>query len=166
MQCISRDTILMLSGVRPSVRPSVTEYISETTEDFFMKFYTWYLYHHISRPFFFFSKYLISDFLWRFYVFVNMGPYGEKIFKEHLLRNHQSDSLPKNHGWSWGGSLPKLLKEFWNFEFCTFDKFFSFLLTQDHMGEKVSNDISSETTSQNHSQKIMDDPRECPYQSC
>ncbi len=43
--------------------------------------------------------------------------------------------------------------------------FFSFSLTWDHMGEKISNDISSESTHQIHSQKILNTPGEDLYQS-
>ncbi len=43
--------------------------------------------------------------------------------------------------------------------------FFSFSLTYYHMRDKISNDISSESTNQIHSQKLMYTPREGLYQN-
>ncbi len=72
-----------------------------------------------------------------FFVFVKIGPYGTKNFKWHFLWKYAPDALPKNHAYSWGGSLPKLFKELWNLKFWIFAKYFSFSLTWDNMGVKV-----------------------------
>ncbi len=48
---------------------------------------------------------------------------------------------------------PKPVKNLCNFKFYIFDNLFSFSLTWDHMGVKISNDIS-ETTHQIHYPKI------------
>ncbi len=50
-------------------------------------------------------------------------------------------------------------------KFWIFMLFFSFSLTYYHMGDKISNDISSESTNQIHSQKLMYTPREGLYQN-
>ncbi len=55
---------------------------------------------------------------------------------------------------------------FQNFAFLIFYDFFSFSLTWDNMGEKTSNDISSESAHQICSQKFMHTPRKGLYQSC
>ena len=52
------------------------------------------------------------------------------------------------------------------FKILVFAKLFPFSLTWDHMGGKVSNDISFERTYQICSPKFMDIPRESLYQSC
>ena len=53
------------------------------------------------------------------FVSVNMGQYGSKSFKRHLLWRNTSDLLPKIHVYFWGGSLPKLLNFIVKFEiFC------------------------------------------------
>ncbi len=53
-------------------------------------------------------------------------------------------------------------------KFCIFDflRIFLFSLTWDHMGEKTSNDISSESAHQIFSQKFIHTPRKGLYQSC
>ncbi len=82
-----------------------------------------------------------------FFVFVNMGPYGRKKVKRHLLWKYITDSLTWDHmgektsndiliestqqicpppqilAYSWEGSLPKLCKELWNFKFWIFWSF-------------------------------------------
>ena len=55
---------------------------------------------------------------------------------------------------------------FQNFAFLIFYDFFSLSLTWDHMGEKISNDISSESAQQICSQKFMHTARKGLYQSC
>ncbi len=42
-------------------------------------------------------KFQILDFCQFFLVFVNMGPYGSKSFKQHLVSNNTPDFLPKIH---------------------------------------------------------------------
>ena len=111
-----------------------------------------------------FLKIFNFDFYNFFFVFV--GPYGSKNFKWHLHWKYEPDSPPKYHAYSWEGSLPKLFKELRNLIFWISDKYFSFSLTCDHMGVKVSNDISSERAHQICSPKFMDTPGEDLYHSC
>ena len=61
-------------------------------------------------------------------------------------------------------SLDHLFSVFQNF--AIFDFFFSFSLTWDHMGEKTSSDILSESAQQLCSQKFMHTPRKGVYQCC
>ncbi len=65
----------------------------------------------------------------------------------------------KNHVHSWEDLYQSL--KFW-----IFAKYFSFSLKWDHMGVKVSNDISPERAHQICSAKFMDTPGEGLYQSC
>ncbi len=78
---------LLLSRGRPSsvVRPSVKPIFSEPVGHINAKFGGKVPLHHISRPFFYFSKFCIFDFLRIFSVFVNMGPFGRKNFNRLLL---------------------------------------------------------------------------------
>ncbi len=54
---------------------------------------------------FFFFSFLLTD-----------GPCGSKSFR-HLRRKNTPDLLRKIHVYSWGESLPELLKEILNIEF-------------------------------------------------
>ncbi len=60
--------------------------------------------------------------LFFFFFFVNMGPYGRRNFKRHLVWKYTRDLLPKIQVYSWEWSLPKVYKElkFQNLEFAIF----------------------------------------------
>ncbi len=85
-----------------SPSPAKPVFFSELVKQINAKFGGKVPFHYISRPFFFcfcFSKYCIFDFLWLFFRFVNMGPYGRKHFKRHLLWKYVTDSFPKIHAY-------------------------------------------------------------------
>ena len=151
----SRATVMTWASV---VRPSVRPYTSFSRKPWSRLTPNVY---HISRPFLFVFQiffFIIIFLRFLFFVFVNISTiiYGSKNFKR---------LLPKNHAYFRGGSLLKLFKELWNLKFWILNKYFSFSLTWDHMGVKVSNDISPERTHQICSRKFMDTPREGLYQS-
>ncbi len=84
-------------GVRPSVKPVFSETIKRINAKFWDKLPV----HHIAKLFFFcFQNFKLWSFLRFFFVFVNIGPYGRKNFKRHLLWKYTLDSLPKNHAYS------------------------------------------------------------------
>ncbi len=145
---VSRATVMaQASVVRPSVRrPSVNSSFSETAAWIQTKFYGQLPIHHISRPFFFvfcffkifnfqiFAFLIFYDF---FFVFINMGLYGRKNFKRHLLWKCTTDLLPKFMRTARKGLYQSCIKELWNFKFWIFGNFFcSFLgcLTWESMG--------------------------------
>ena len=119
---------------RPSlVHPSVKTVFSETVKRInYMYTISPHLFYFKILNFWFFKDFL--------FVLVSMGPYGSKHFKPHQWK-YISHSLPPNHAYFWGGSLPKLCKELWNFKLWFF--FFVFVNLGPY-GTKVSNDISSE----------------------
>ncbi len=59
----------------------------------------------------------------------------------------------------------KVVERIVTFQILDFCHFFPFSLTWDHVGVKVSNDISAETTHHICSTKLMDTPGEGFYQS-
>ncbi len=92
-----------------------------------------------------------------FFFQFNMGPYVSKKFKQNLFWKYTSDALSKNHAYSWGGggSLYQIVQKFVKFQILDFCLFFFFLLTWDHMGVEVSNDISGESIHQICSPNFM-----------
>ncbi len=81
-----------------------------------------------------------------------------------LIASNRTDSLPKIHSNS--SFLPKLFNELWNVKFWMFAHLFSFSFTRDHIGVRVSNDISSETPDSLPKLMYMYSPREGLCQSC
>ncbi len=108
---------------RPTVvSPSVDIVFSETVKLIDTKFYWQVPIYHISRTCFCFLKFTIF-----FFVFVNIGPYGNTNFKRHLLWKYASDSIPKNHAYSWGVST-KIAQRIVKFQILDFWQFFFFVL--------------------------------------
>ena len=119
--------------------------------------------HSISKYFFCFTKILNLRF---FPVFINMGVSGSKNLGEY-----PSDSLPtpnKKIMHSPNEGLYKVFQKIVNFKFYFFIYlffFFAFSLTWDHMGVKVSNNISDERRHQIRSPLCVH-PREGFNQRC
>ena len=138
------------ASVRPSVRRPSVDIFSETVKWIDAKFWRQVPIHHISRSCFvcLFSKFYIFYFYLFFFIFVNI-----------LFHRTKKSCIPL------GRVSTKVVQRNVNFKFWIFAIFFSFSLTWDHMGVKVSNDISSERTHQICSLKIMDTPGEGLYQN-
>ena len=87
----SRATVITLAPVvrPPVVRPSIKPVFSEPVKHINANFGGKVPFHHISRPFFFFFfqnfAFLIFYDCFVCFVFVNIGPYGRKNFKRHLV---------------------------------------------------------------------------------
>ncbi len=98
----------------------------------------------------FFVVVVVGFFFAIFFVFINM------ITDSHNNFMHTSSE----------GLCQSCIKigEIWNF--WIFANLFSFSLTWNHMGEKISNDILSESTQQISSQKSRYTPGKGLYQSC
>ncbi len=93
--------------------------------------------------YFIFEKKTFSDFLRIFFVFVNMGPYGSENFKMLLLLQIADKSFQTFPEFSSQWSSQNHVWDFWNFENWNFNKFYSFSLTWDPMGAKISKRYSS-----------------------
>ena len=116
--------------------------------------YPWYLHTFFLFVLFWFSKFYIFGILRFFFLIVNMGQYGRKnsndISSASTLQIHSQKSCILQ-----GRVSTEVVQRIMKFEildFCHF--YFLFLLTWGHMGVKVSNDISSETTHQIFSLKF------------
>ena len=126
-------------------RSSVDITFSETVNWNDTKFWWQVPIHNISRPVFFclfvFQNFIYFLFFLRFvFISVNIRPYGRNISNDISSESTLQIHSPKIIHTPRKG-LPKLFKELWNSNF-GFLSFFPFWLTWDHMGVKVSNDIS------------------------
>ncbi len=131
---------------RGRLRPSVDIVFSETVKWIHTKFWLQVYLSTISPQTSFFLK--ILNF-WFFTIFFRWHmTIWEKKFQTPLKVRIRY--TPKNHAYSWGGSLPKLPKDVWNFKFWIFAIFFFIFANMGPYmyGSKVSNDISSEITHQ------------------
>ncbi len=86
----------------------------------------------------FLKKKKFFNFLWIFFVFVNMGPYGSKNFKTLLLLQITAESFQTFPEFSSQWSSQNYIWDFWNFENWNFNEFYLFSLTWDPMGVKIS----------------------------
>ena len=118
-----------------------------------------------------------------FFILALLCATAQQIYYRHVCVRRPSGRCPWNPFsqnpssrlmLNFGGKVPfhHISRPFLFFENVAFlicYDFFSFSLTWDHMGEKTSNDISSEITSHIHSKKIHAysiTPRREVYQSC
>ncbi len=93
------------------------------------------------------------------------------VFRPSSVKPLFSETVEKNHPKFWG-KLPvhhisrHIFFPFWlNLKVLIFNNFYGFV-NMGPYGRNISNDISSESTQQIHSQKFMNTPRKFLYQSC
>ncbi len=134
--------ICLSSVVRPSVSPGRVAIISELNARISFSFSYGFPWAIPSDIFWIFEK-RNSIFLRIFFVFVNMGPYGGKNFKTILLLQIAADSFQTFPEFSSQWSSQNTLGIFWNFENWKFNEFYSFSLTWDAMGAKITKRFSS-----------------------
>ena len=128
------------SSVRLSVCGAV---ISECNARISLKFWLLLPLGHTLGPFCHFcKKKFFFDFLLIFLIFVHMGPYGSQNFKMLLLLQITAESFQTFAEFSFQWSSQNCIWDFWNLENWHFTVFFSFSLTWDPMGVKISKHYS------------------------
>ncbi len=148
------------SSVRPSFHPSIKAIFSETITWINAEFWgktTCPPYLQIIsvvvcqnfKFFIFFCNFFFFSLTWD-HMWVKSS---NKISSESTHQMH-SPKIMHTPG-EGGGVSTKLFKNLWNFKFWIFAFFFFFLLTWDHMGVEVSNDISGESIHQICSPNFM-----------
>ncbi len=110
---------------RPSVRPSVSQLSLNLMHGFLSNFICGFPWAIRSDIFWIFEKKFFLDFLWIFFVFVNMGPYGSENLKTLLLLQIAAKSFQTFPEFSPQWSSQNYVWDFWNFEFLIFNDFFS-----------------------------------------
>ncbi len=127
---------------RPSIRPSsirLWHQLSLNLLHWFLSKFSCYCPGPYGQRFLnFWNTNVFFLFFTKFFVFVNVGPYGSKNFKTLLLLQITFASFQTFSDFFLNGLQKRAVLYFWNFVFTIFRHFFSFSSTWDSIGTKTS----------------------------